>query len=761
MTKYLLLIVSFCFFIPFSHGQLDYVLSGIVKDSDSGEPLISATIEACDLITTTDLEGKFSLQVSNKTCLLQVRYLGYEIFQESIDLPQEDGEEFIVFLTPSRNILNQAVITANKFQQKRSESTVSLEVIKADLVSSSNKPSADEVLDMVPGVDVIDGQANIRGGAGFSYGSGSRVLLVIDDMPALQFDGGNARWDDIAIENIQQIEVLKGASSVLYGSSALNGVIHFTSAEPSKDPKTKAGISYRHYMAPEDPKRQWWDSAPYETSMFVTHSRKIKKLDLTAGLFFNRLDSYNQFTEEKRGRAFIRAKYKIKPSMYFSLNADYNVADNSAFFYWGNALRKSFQPGDNTITLSKIDRFKIDPVLSWYDKNKNKHTLKSRWYSASSVNNNDQTVKSDFQYLAYNYRHSFDGINAKLVFGIEGLANQTEAALYSNTNYTGYNLAGFLQWNQKLWKSLNYVIGARYEMNALENPDFSYEVDGEIFDVEAKQLVEAKPVFRAGLNYEARKGTYLRGSIGQAYRYPTIAEKFTSTVAGGLTIIPNPELSSETGWSTEFGVRQELKFNILSMYVDLAAFHSRYNNMMEFTLSDRFLGGFEARNVGNTILWGLDNSVGLQWDIGALKIQAMVAYTFVDPKYADYTEEIKNSATSDDNILKYRYRHSLKSQLNIELWGVSFWVNQRYNSHMVSIDRNFEQYISGIADFRNNFNSGYNILNMQLAYKYKYMRFSLNMDNVANTLYTERPALLEAPRNVSIRLEFDISHKTK
>ncbi len=760
MKKAFLFIIVLCSGLSALKGQIDYVLSGVVKDTETGEVLLSATVEACNLVTVTDLEGKFNLTVGQKSCTLVVRYLGYESFQEVIDLPQEDGEEFIVFLSPSSNILDQAVITANKFQQRKAESTVSLEVIKSDLVSNSNKPSADEVLDLVPGVDVIDGQANIRGGAGFSYGAGSRVLLVLDEMPALQYDGGNARWDDIAIENIQQIEVLKGASSVLYGSSALNGVIHFTSAEPSKVPKTKAGFLYRHYMAPDDIRRQWWEQAPFEWSSYLTHARKWKKLDLTAGLFYNQLDSYNQFTTEQRGRAYLRLKYKLSPSMYLSLNTDYNIADNSAFFYWGNALRKSFQPGDNTITTSKISRFKIDPVLNWYDAKKNKHSLKARWYSANSINNNQQTVKSDFQYAAYNFRSSFESWDASLIVGLEGLANQTDAELYSNARYTGYNAASFIQWNQTIWNSLRYVIGLRYELNALYNPDFEYLVDGIAYQVEANNVTEAKPVFRFGLNYQLAKGSYIRSSIGQAYRYPTIAEKFTSTVAGGLTIIPNPNLESETGWSSELGIRQEMKFDFLSMFIDAAVFYSRYNNMMEFTLSDRFLGGFEARNVGNTVLWGLDNSLGMQWDIGALKIQALIAYTFVDPRYANFTEDIKLSATSEENILKYRYRHSFKSQLNIELWGVSFWLNQRYNSHMVSIDRNFEQYISGIADFRNNFDTGYNVLNAQVSYKYKFMRIALNMDNLRNTLYTERPALLEAPRNLSIRLEFDISHKT-
>ena len=65
---------------------------------------------------------------------------------------------------------------------------------------------------------MVSSQPNIRGGSGWSYGAGSRVLLLVDDIPALQADAGLAQWDDIPVENIAQIEVVKGAASALYGS---------------------------------------------------------------------------------------------------------------------------------------------------------------------------------------------------------------------------------------------------------------------------------------------------------------------------------------------------------------------------------------------------------------------------------------------------------------------------------------------------------------------------------------------------------------
>lgn len=750
----LIILSSFCNWA----GAQNYILEGIVKDSNTGEPLISATISACDQITTTDLSGRFYFESESKECSLEVFYLGYENYNDVVKLPLEDGAPFIVFLNESSNLLEQAVITASKFQERQSESTVSLEIIKPELFSNTNAPSVDQAIDLIPGVDIIDGQANIRGGSGYSYGAGSRVLLVIDNMPALQFDGGYSQWDDIPTENIAQVEILKGASSVLYGSAALNGVIHFTTDDPEINPKTKAGFSYRHYFSPKDKRRQWWTTAPFETNAYVKHARKIGKLDITGGAFFNVLRSYNQEFEENRGRFYAKFKYRLKPSLFLSLNSNISIADNSGFFYWENALRKSFQPGDNTITTSKVNRYFIDPSLTYYTSNKNKHTLRSRLYSASNNNSNNQAIQSDFQYLNYSYQGNLSAINANWIIGTEGITSQTDAELYANSKYSAYNAAAFLQWNQKLLnKKLNYTLGMRFELNALNNPDFAYELGDTTINVSSNNALEYKPVFRTGINYSPAKGSYLRASIGQGYRYPTIAEKFTFTNAGGLTIIPNPELQSETGWSSEIGIRQEYATDFVAMFIDVAGFYSQYDNMMEFTLANQSLTGFQARNIGDTEISGIESSYGIKGKWGALKIGGLIAYTYTNPKYRNFDEEIRKSGTVEENILKYRYKHSFKSNLSIDLWKWSFFASQRYNSHMISIDRNFEQFISGIADFRSLYNNGFNVVNFQMGYTFDWLKLYINLDNAFNILYTERPALLEAPRNISLRAEFDIS----
>ena len=135
-------------------------------------------------------------------------------------------------------------------------SQLDLNELKDDptLIENTNAPTVEGSIQKVPGVTLIDGQANIRGGAGYSYGAGTRVLLLVDDMPILTGDSGYPDWDAIPVENISQVEVIKGAASALYGSSAMNGIINIRTAYPSSEPKTKTAINKK--TVAKNPKKQ-------------------------------------------------------------------------------------------------------------------------------------------------------------------------------------------------------------------------------------------------------------------------------------------------------------------------------------------------------------------------------------------------------------------------------------------------------------------------------------------------------------------------
>ena len=81
---------------------------------------------------------------------------------------------------------------------------------------------------------------------------------MIDDMPFLSGDRGTVEWDMIPMENISQIEVIKGASSALFGSSAIKRSDNIRTEYPTNKPKTEVSIFQGFYDKAKRESLNWW-----------------------------------------------------------------------------------------------------------------------------------------------------------------------------------------------------------------------------------------------------------------------------------------------------------------------------------------------------------------------------------------------------------------------------------------------------------------------------------------------------------------------
>ncbi|HQU53457.1 MAG TPA: carboxypeptidase-like regulatory domain-containing protein, partial [Saprospiraceae bacterium] len=176
----------------------DIKLTGKIVDGHSQEPLVAATIQFSGGGTLSDADGSFQLDLKTGHYQFDVRYVGYDNLKLDLDLTRDTN--VLIEMVLAENLLQTAVVTTSRYARPLSESTISLDVIKPDMVQRNSPSSVEELLGKVPGVTIVGDQANIRGGSGFSYGAGSRVLLLLNDMPALQTDAGYPNWNDIPVE---------------------------------------------------------------------------------------------------------------------------------------------------------------------------------------------------------------------------------------------------------------------------------------------------------------------------------------------------------------------------------------------------------------------------------------------------------------------------------------------------------------------------------------------------------------------------------
>ena len=752
----------------FVFGQ-DAYLKGTISDSKTKETIVGASVIIDNLYaTTTDINGLFSIKTTSGNHKVEFKFVGYTSQVKTIELKENETSQMNVSLEPESKQLDIVVVSAGRFQQNLNEVTVSMEVLKPSLIENKSIQSVDNAIDQVPGVNVIDGQANIRGGSGFSYGAGSRVLVMVDEMPMLTADAGDVKWNFLPIENCEQIEVIKGASSALFGSSAMNGVINFRTAYAKEDPETKINFFGGVYDKPKRKEMVWWaDGDPTYAGVNFFHAQKINKLDfVVAGNVYND-DGYRYLETEQRYRTNINLRYRFDKKLeglQIGVNANTMRTKGGLFLIWENADSGAYRPVGGDVSHYTTYRTNVDPFITYNTKHNGRHTLRTRFFRTINLNTTDQESTADVYYSEYQYQKHFEkGLTT--TFGAVYNYNEVHSGPLYGTHFSN-NAAMFTQIDKK-WDRLSISLGLRgeyYKTDSVETREDVYFLMDRSKPI-AKET-KVKPVFRAGINYRVAQATFLRASFGQGFRFPSVAEKFIMTSASGLDIYPNDSLKPESGWSSEIAVRQGFVFGEWKGFVDAALFWTEYNSMMEFSFgqfgplippysSPHQLGlGFQSQNIGNTRISGLDMSIAGQGKIGPVNVNLLLAYTYIDPIQTDFNEAVDTSRNSaKTNILKYRYKHSGKADVELGYKKFTTGINMRANSYMENVDAFFIIAFEGLKEYRNVHDKGDAIFDYRLSYQLnKTAKISFIVNNIFNREVMGRPMDIQAPRVYAFQL---------
>ena len=737
-----------------------------VLDKSTLLPLIGANIQTSDHVFITDNAGNAVVSLSTFPENLKISYIGYQTLIVTIQSVTDISD--VYYIEETMTALDAVTVTGTRFETRISESTVSVDIIRPDLLRSTNAATSDIILNKVPGVQILDGQANIRGGSGYSYGAGSRVMVLMDDIPVLQADAGFPNWSDIPIENLSQIEILKGAASTLYGSAALNGIINFRSAYATADPETRVSFGMTHYLAPKDSNKQWWtdpernegvSSFRYESNISFVHKQKREKLDAIVSGFYNQLRGFNQNTDNSRGRLNVNLRYRAKDRLTFGLNVLGNIGETSSFFLWRNPGSGALQPFSGTVSDRNFRRFYIDPSVTYFDSKGNRHKILSRINTIDNDNNTNQSNASVSNYTEYQFQRNLEKQQLVISAGGVGYWNTTNSEILGDTTFKARSYAAYLQADKKFGEKLSLSAGLRYEYVAQNSPE---NFMGTIIKDGIK--TDDRLIARFGMNYKLASYTHIRASWGQGYRFPTLTERFVTTTFGNFSIFSNPDLEPETGWSSEIGVKQGFKIGSFKGFLDVSGFVSEYNDMIEFTFVFDFPRvGFQPQNVGNTRISGGEIGIFGELTIGSVPVNIFGGYTYIDPIYKDFdtNPSIRNSVSGDENVLKYRSRHQFKIDAEAKAGKFRVGLSVQKISHVINIDRAFESVppvnidIFGIGDYRRLNNNGFTLVDVRLIYKLGKADIALLLNNVLNSEYSLRPALIEAPRNIGFRVDFN------
>jgi outer membrane receptor protein involved in Fe transport len=227
------------------HAQ-SVIVSGTVTDKLTKEPIpgVSVTVKGKTIGSSTDAKGQFSFSTTEKTPFtLMVSYIGYNSVEREIT----GNASNLSFELESGSILGQeVVVSASRTPERILESPVSVERISSAAIKEIPAPSFYDALNNLKGVEMSTQSLTFKSvnTRGFNANGNVRFNQYIDGMdnqaPGLNFAVGNiVGLTELDVDNV---ELLPGAASALYGAGGINGTLLMT----SKNPYQYQGVSFQY-----------------------------------------------------------------------------------------------------------------------------------------------------------------------------------------------------------------------------------------------------------------------------------------------------------------------------------------------------------------------------------------------------------------------------------------------------------------------------------------------------------------------------------
>jgi iron complex outermembrane receptor protein len=473
------------------------------------------------------------------------------------------------------------------------------------------------------------------------------------------------------------------------------------------------------YNKPSFKEWEWTNKALTYNSQSLSHSRSIGKLNLSASISRFEDMSYRKNDEQLRYSAFLKANYQFSEFTSLSFMGTGYTRKRKTFINWKN-LNNALIPDDSDLgALINSDRTILGMNFNHIiNDNLSISFIPSvyiSYWSDQTESSNKSSSKLYRSELRTNYKLSK---SSNIVAGAEFQYNYVSSNIFGNRTA---NIVGlFSQVDYKIIEPLNLTFGLRYD-------------NSNITDLETENSVSPK----FGFNYKLNDNTYLRASLGKGFRAPSLAEAFTSTTLSGLTVIPNPNLKSETSYSYEAGINHNF-YDIVTF--DFTLFNNEYFDMIEIEF-DPFNGKAFFNNLTRARIQGVDLSTVT--NLFAQKVTFNLSYTYL------WARDIE-----ENMMLKYRPRHTAIAGLNIKQDLIEVGIDFRYLSRVEKIDDELVN-LGTVPD-------GDKIVDIYVldarigAHLFNYnipCRLFLNVNNLLNYNYVELIGNIAPLRNYSINLE--------
>lgn len=578
---------------------------------------------------------------------------------------------------PEKNVnrLDEMVVTGTRTSHTLKDVPVETVVVTREDIERTNAQTVTDAIRHIPGLsaagadDIFGAGSSTARLRGLSFNNGYGLILI--DGQRIHGSGQSGAHGEYAVglnqipvSMIERIEVVKGPSSVLYGSDAMVGVINIITRKSPKKETGGAGASYGWYKVKERV-RDGVTSKPSDddewrnlSESYVYYGNRIS--DRTGYLINYAYESGENNgadpDEEKRNSGMVKIDSRLSDTLDGWIKGE---------------LSRYIRDGTSPST---EDSYRISAAMTWQPSDS--HLLQIKGYHYIDFFNAESSASHRYGNIGYDQmelQHTWKLTDSQLV--TTGAEFQRQTIDYRINNYNVAETTRttvqedvdtwslFIQDELTLFGDLTVVPGVRYDYHST----FDESVNPKL-----------------SLMYRLFDNTTLRASAGRSFKSPTIRQLYYDIpfYHSPFYIRSNPDLEPETSIGYSAGVEQWLFNN--NAILNLGFFRNDIDDMVVTESANETYNGQELRiyrNVEQAMTQGIEFSARMQFGPNFL---VYAAYTFTDSENKETGEELTYIPEHEFNLAPtFEYE-----PLGLGVGANLAWFSKQYTSeeHSTRID---------------------------------------------------------------------------
>lgn len=754
-----------------AQNALGQNVSGTITNKLNNEAIPFTTIinSSTQQSVTSNYLGDFEIAAKANQDSLRVIGIGFE---ELIIIASETMQ---IKLTSSPISIDEVVISSNREYEKRSEVPVAISSIGITMIEDNKPTTIDQVLNQTPGVNMVDlGNEQHTMSIRRPIDYGASYLYLEDGIP-IRTSGifNHNALLEINMANVNQIEIIRGPASSMYGSEAIGGAVNFISKKASTSPTIGASVQ--------------GNNLGYKRTDFFASSTVKKKLGIRlSGYYADQSNGtlahsdFNKLALSLSANYYFNDKTQLTWSnTYVDYYSDMSGSLDSASFY-----SKSYG-SDHTFTYREVNAFRSKIALNHYWNNQSKSTLTTFYRNNSIAQNPSYRVKDDYKpwinsgdpNLAHGqanensfnsfgvvaqHKQNFKFWNSSLIVGysLDYSPNKYEAnyieiyktdeGIYQSftatdsvlANYDAeiLNMAGYSQLKIEPLKNFKVIAALRFD-------NFSYLFDNKLGSNAFTSVLDGQNNFarftpKIGVVYDFKNNNGAYANFSEGFVPPQVTTLYVGNDIPSLKPVyyDNYEFG---GWATLFKNKAKIEISVYRM--------DGLNEVISVLQGD---GSTIQQNAGKTTHQGIEYSI-----ITSIKKDILFRFSGTNAihEFTDYIEE-------GTDLSNKSMPQSPNWIANVQItYKPSYLKGFRASLEWQHIDEYYMDQ-SNTKTF-----NGYDLFNLRLGYQRNGFEIWTNILNLSDELYATvarstawgQSYSLGNPRNINVGISYTFQKKKK